>query len=174
MTLHFYWTCLETQKRPSYWYARRFFVWCLQRHRNGGLNSGQKSAIIVTDAFLSFRFSKAWPHCKLCHLLADLCSLPIWLRSFGWPLTASLWDAGSGKTSVYSAILLQICVRCPFDYGVLDGRLLLLCEMLAQVRLLYTAPCCCRSVSVAHLTTEFWTNLTASLWDAGSGIVICP
>ena len=26
------------------------FVWCLQRHRNGGLNSGQKSAIIVTDA----------------------------------------------------------------------------------------------------------------------------
>ena len=25
------------------------FVWCLQRHRNGGLNSGQKSAIIVTD-----------------------------------------------------------------------------------------------------------------------------
>ena len=24
---------------------------CLQRHRNGGLNSGQKSAIIVTDAF---------------------------------------------------------------------------------------------------------------------------
>ena len=27
------------------------FVWCLQRHRNGGLNSGQKSAIIVTDAF---------------------------------------------------------------------------------------------------------------------------
>ena len=26
------------------------FVWCLQRHRNRGLNSGQKSAIIVTDA----------------------------------------------------------------------------------------------------------------------------
>ena len=26
------------------------FVWCLQRHRNGGLNSGQKSAFIVTDA----------------------------------------------------------------------------------------------------------------------------
>ena len=26
------------------------FVWCLQRHRNGGLNSGQKSAIIVTNA----------------------------------------------------------------------------------------------------------------------------
>ena len=26
------------------------FVWCLQRHWNGGLNSGQKSAIIVTDA----------------------------------------------------------------------------------------------------------------------------
>lgn len=29
--------------------------------------------------------------------------------------------------------LFQICVRCPFDYGVLDGLLLLLCEMLAQV-----------------------------------------
>ena len=29
------------------------FVWCLQRHRNGGLNSGQKSAIIDTDAFSS-------------------------------------------------------------------------------------------------------------------------
>lgn len=28
--------------------------------------------------------------------------------------------------------LQQICVRCPFDYGVLDGLLLLLCEMLAQ------------------------------------------
>ena len=27
-------------------------MWCLQRHRNGGLNSGQKSAIIVTDALL--------------------------------------------------------------------------------------------------------------------------
>ena len=26
------------------------FVWCLQRRRNGGLNSGQKSTIIVTDA----------------------------------------------------------------------------------------------------------------------------
>ena len=29
-----------------------FFVWCLQRQRNEGLNSGQKSANIVTDAFL--------------------------------------------------------------------------------------------------------------------------
>ena len=28
------------------------FVWCLQRHRNGGLNNGLKSAIIVTDALL--------------------------------------------------------------------------------------------------------------------------
>ena len=27
------------------------FVWYLQCHRNGGLNSGQKSAIMVTDAF---------------------------------------------------------------------------------------------------------------------------
>ena len=28
------------------------FVWYLQRQRNGELNSGQKSAIIVTDALL--------------------------------------------------------------------------------------------------------------------------
>ena len=28
-----------------------FFVWCLMRQRNGGLNSGQKSANIVTDAY---------------------------------------------------------------------------------------------------------------------------
>ena len=27
------------------------FVWCLHRQRNGGLNSGQKSANIDTDAF---------------------------------------------------------------------------------------------------------------------------
>ena len=26
------------------------FVWCLLRQQNGGLNSGQKSANIVTDA----------------------------------------------------------------------------------------------------------------------------
>ena len=32
------------------------FVWCLQRHRNGGLNSGQKSAIIVTDALICLFF----------------------------------------------------------------------------------------------------------------------
>ena len=31
--------------------CKAIFVWCLQRHRNGGLNSGQKSAIIVTDAY---------------------------------------------------------------------------------------------------------------------------
>lgn len=28
--------------------------------------------------------------------------------------------------------LSEICIRCPFDYGVLDGVLLLLCEVLAQ------------------------------------------
>ena len=31
------------------------FVWCLQRHRNGGLNSGQKSAIIVRDPLVNYR-----------------------------------------------------------------------------------------------------------------------
>ena len=43
------------------------FVWCLQRQRNGGLNSGQKSAIIVTDAFLVMytkisQKSREFPH----------------------------------------------------------------------------------------------------------------
>ena len=33
------------------WICTAIFVWCLQRQRNGGLNSGLKSAIIVTDAF---------------------------------------------------------------------------------------------------------------------------
>ena len=30
--------------------------------------------------------------------------------------------------------LFQICVRCPFDYGIMDGLMLLLCEMLVQVK----------------------------------------
>ena len=34
-----------------------FFVWCLQRQRNGGLNSGQKSANIVTCFEMKFSFS---------------------------------------------------------------------------------------------------------------------
>ena len=41
MTLHFYWTSLETQNRPSYWYARRFCL-VLQRLRNGGMKAGGK------------------------------------------------------------------------------------------------------------------------------------
>ena len=52
MTLHFYWTFLETQKGPNYWYEQSFIVWCLLRQKNGGWNSGQKPATIVTDAFL--------------------------------------------------------------------------------------------------------------------------
>ena len=50
MIFHFYWTYLETQKGPNYWYEQLFFVWCLLRQRNEGLNSGQKPATIVTDA----------------------------------------------------------------------------------------------------------------------------
>ena len=50
MTLHFYWTHFETQKGPNYWYEQSFFVWCLLRQQNGGLNSGLKSVTIVTDA----------------------------------------------------------------------------------------------------------------------------
>ena len=50
MTLHFYWTYLETQKGPNHWYEHSFFIRCLLRQQNGGLNSGQKSATILTDA----------------------------------------------------------------------------------------------------------------------------
>ena len=50
MTLRFYWPYLETQKGPNYWYEQSFHVWCLLRQRNGGRNSGQKPATIVTDA----------------------------------------------------------------------------------------------------------------------------
>ena len=51
MTLYFYWIYLETQKGPNYWYKQSFFVWCLLRQKNGGWNSGQKPATIVTDAY---------------------------------------------------------------------------------------------------------------------------
>ena len=50
MTLHFYWTCLDSEETKLLICTVIFFVWCLQRQRNGGLNSGQKSANIVTDA----------------------------------------------------------------------------------------------------------------------------
>ena len=48
LTLYFYWTYLETQKLLI-WTV--IFVWCLLRQRNWGLNSGLKSATIVTDAY---------------------------------------------------------------------------------------------------------------------------
>ena len=52
MTLHFYWTCLETQKRYLVIDMHSDFLsGVLQHQRNGGLISGQKSANIVTDAF---------------------------------------------------------------------------------------------------------------------------
>ncbi|XP_046556063.1 serine/threonine-protein kinase 36-like isoform X1 [Haliotis rubra] len=47
--------------------------------------------------------------------------------------------------------LAQICVRCPFDYGVLDGLLLLLCELLAQ-----------SDVPVAQLYIE--SGIWGTLW----------
>ena len=49
MTSHSFRTCLETQNGPNYWYARWFFGWCSLRQRNWRLNSGLKSATIVTD-----------------------------------------------------------------------------------------------------------------------------
>ena len=55
MTLQFYWTYLETQKGPNNWYDQSFLVWYLLLHRNGGWNSGQKPATIVTDAFESWQ-----------------------------------------------------------------------------------------------------------------------
>ena len=42
-----------TYIRDVYLYNKQqpYFVWCLVRQRKGGLNSGLKSATIVTDAF---------------------------------------------------------------------------------------------------------------------------
>ena len=51
MTSQFFRTCLETQNRPNYWYARWFFVWCSLRQQNLRLNSGLKPATIVTDPY---------------------------------------------------------------------------------------------------------------------------
>ena len=48
------------------------FVWCLQRHRNRGLNSGQKSAIIVTDALLYDVMSRKYRSNStgiICHII---------------------------------------------------------------------------------------------------------
>ena len=61
-----YWTYFETQKGPNYWYEQSFFVWCLLRLRNGGLNSGQKLANIITDASIHlssvFYIDATWIH----------------------------------------------------------------------------------------------------------------
>ncbi|KAK3576136.1 hypothetical protein CHS0354_043102 [Potamilus streckersoni] len=46
--------------------------------------------------------------------------------------------------------LQQICVRCPFDYGILDGLMLLLCEMLVQTE----AP-----VAQLYIETGIWSTL---------------
>ncbi|KAL4223174.1 Serine/threonine-protein kinase 36 [Mactra antiquata] len=46
--------------------------------------------------------------------------------------------------------LQQICVRCPFDYGILDGLMLLLCEMLIQA----DAP-----VAQLYIETGIWGTL---------------
>ena len=81
MTLHFYWTSLETQKGPNYWYQQSFLVWCLLRQRNGGLNSGLKSAIIVTDAlplcFTGDTKTDCWSLMKK-HTTPDKSVIPMW------------------------------------------------------------------------------------------------
>ncbi|XP_052245877.1 serine/threonine-protein kinase 36-like isoform X2 [Dreissena polymorpha] len=46
--------------------------------------------------------------------------------------------------------LQQICVRCPFDYGIMDGLMLLLCEMLVQA----DAP-----VAQLYIETGIWGTL---------------
>ena len=47
--------------------CKAIFVWCLQRHPNGGLNSGLKSAIIVTDAlFISLNVKGCCTTACLC------------------------------------------------------------------------------------------------------------
>lgn len=46
--------------------------------------------------------------------------------------------------------LQQICVRCPFDYGVMDGLMLLLCEMLTQSE---------GPVAQLYIETGIWSTL---------------
>ena len=74
MTLHFYWTYLETQKGPNYWYEQSFFVWCLLHQRNWGWNSRQKPATIVTDALKN----NATPNMKICSNISYL--MPVWMK----------------------------------------------------------------------------------------------
>ena len=45
MTLHFYWTYLETQKGPNYGYEQSLFVWCLLPQRNGGGTPGKNQPL---------------------------------------------------------------------------------------------------------------------------------
>ena len=72
MIFHFYWTYLETQKGPNYWYEQSFFVWCLLRQRNGGWNSGQKPATIVT--------SRQWTSARE-HWCDLSCDIPYWNKN---------------------------------------------------------------------------------------------
>ena len=77
------------------------FVWCLQRHRNGGLNSGQKSAIIVTDDLDQF----------LGKLVMDLKAC--WKNVVFGSLLKS--DCAYG-TQLYN-ILLFLCLLPPMEKG---------------------------------------------------------
>ena len=70
------------------------FVWCLQRQRNGGLNSGLKSAIIVTDALLI----KGWyNHDFLVHVPCWLTTSPYStsIGSLSFPRHHILWNLKS-------------------------------------------------------------------------------
>ncbi|XP_064613402.1 LOW QUALITY PROTEIN: serine/threonine-protein kinase 36-like [Liolophura sinensis] len=58
-------------------------------------------------------------------------------------------DMLSACLSVFTD-LAEICERCPFDYGVMDGLLLLLCELLAQ---------CDVPVAQMYIQTGIWSTM---------------
>ena len=135
MTLHFYWTYLETQKWPNYWYEQSFFVWCLLRQRNGGLNSGLKSATIVTDAF-SYEYavtvrhnldSRSWHHSNIdnnCGKKLSLCAALLCKTTIIniYQGSTELWPEQECGKELCSEHWLLVCVHCDLNLWVMTFR----------------------------------------------------
>ena len=107
MTSHVFRTCLETQNRPNYWYARRFFGWCSLRQRNWRLNSGLKSATIVTDPLQVWIFIET--HKLVCGTGESKCNLSNFLpKCQQWTQSGDKWL----QISHYLEILGKSSTKC--------------------------------------------------------------
>ena len=80
MTSHFFRTCLETQNRPNYWYTRWFFGWSSLRQRNWRLNSGLKSATIVTDPLPILLTKRTEKHSQTFQRYFSICLLSSFVK----------------------------------------------------------------------------------------------